>query len=520
MGDGAIGAGGPVLRHPFLQALLAAEVPVDQVIAQAEILGFPPEDLLGLAQALVPSGRGGGAMAPLLLVLGAAARWQPYVARALAYGIRFFEPLVRPCCSEFDSLARLLDEEAWDKLCRTALERLGHPADTWLQAAGAAAAATVLPWLDKDLGLVLDGLELSGFASRAGTWSQVLADTMIFRDGAGPRALSLAPGDPLLLTASDRSLRLHRVSRLRSLEGLETICAVVAVDCPDLERLDFTPPVAVLKGLPGLRQVRSNPQSRLLHLEDCPRLRSIGAAKVWDLCTGDKVTPSHQSLILSRCAALRDLPAGLEVAGHMVLEGMGPIHQWPVSFRVGGDLRIKDCPHIEELPALEVRGCLRVEGASGLRRMAPGTVIGGHLDLRACGQLEGVPRGVKVGGALYLPAHLHRPGPAFEPPEPLLDLPGDRYPVLRELLLGLSFPGLSSPAERNARRDRAEQALESLRRELRDHPRFEAELLWTASEVWRDLSEELWAEEHPMYGSNQADDDLPLAWFRGLLLSA
>ena len=33
-------------------------------------------------------------------------------------------------------------------------------------------------------------------------------------------------------------------------------------------------------------------------------------------------------------------------------------------------------------------------------------------------------------------------------------------------------------------------------------------------------AEELYAAEHPWDGDHDADDDLPLAWFRGLLLSA
>jgi len=233
------------------------------------------------------------------------------------------------------------------------------------------------------------------------------------------------------------------------------------------------------------------------------------------------VTPSHQTLVLSRCPALRDLPGRMDVTGHMLLRRIGPIHSWPSDFRVGGDLRLKDCPDIEELPALEVGGSLRVEGESGLRRLEAGTVIGRHLDLRACSRLEGVPRGVRVGGAMYLPAHLHRQGPAFEAQEPILEVPVDHYPILRTLLLGLSFQGLSRPAERLALRERAETALESLRGEVLANPRVEVELLWTASEVWRDLSEELWAEEHAWScDRNESDDDLPLAWFRGLLLSA
>jgi len=514
-----LGEDKPDARHPYLRALLAAQVPVDQVIVQAETMGFTPEEMLPIAEALVPPGPFGTSMAAVLLLLGTARYWRPFVPWALVYGIRFIEPLLHRRSSEFDPLERLLDGDSWDLLGCNALERLGYPLQKRLGGSVQTAGSTVLPWLEQDLGLVLDGLELTRFASRAQAWSQVLVDCLILRDGAGPVVLGHASGVPW--PATTRSTRLHRVRRLRTLEGLQHVSSLVATDCPRLENLDCTPPIVILKGCPSLRWIRANPRSRLLHLEDCRRLRSIGAERVWDPSLGDRVTPSHQTVVLSRCPALRDLPDQLNVTGHMALRGIGPIQKWPSDFRVGGDLRLKDCPHIEELPALEVRGCLRVEGESGLRRLEPGTVIGRHLDLQACSHLEGIPHGVKVGGAMFLPAHLHRQGPAFEVQEPILEVPVDHYPVLRTLLLGLSFPGLSMPSERRALREHAETALESLRGELVANPRVEAELLWTASEVWRDLSEELWAEQHPRFcDCNESDDDLPLAWFRGLLLSA
>jgi len=519
MGTQDLAKSGPDLRHPYIQALMATQVPADQIILQAEGLAFPPYALLRLAEVLVESGQGESSMAAVLLLLGTVREWRPFVPWARVFGIRFIEPLLHPGCSEFDALVRLLDGPSWDFLCGNALERLGYPLHPRLGGSGKAAVCAVLPWLDKDQGLVLDGLDLARFTSRAQAWSQVLVDTLILRDGAGPLTLGHAPGDAW--STALRSTRLHRVRRVRSLEGLMHISSLVATDCPALEFLDFTPPVTVLKGCSSLRWIRSNPRSRLLHLEDCLRLRSIGAEKVWDHARNEKVTPSHQTLVLSDCPALRDLPGRLDVTGHMLVRRIGPIHLWPSDFRVGGDLRLKDCPRIEELPAVEVGGCLRVEGESGLRRLEPGTVVGRHLDLRACSRLEGVPRGVKVGGAMYLPAHLHRQGAAFKAQESIVEVTVDHYPVLRTLLLGLSFPGLSRAAERLALRQRAELALERLKGEILADPRIEAELLWTASEVWRDLAEELWAEEHPWSSDkNESDDDLPLSWFRGLLLSA
>ncbi len=507
--------------HPYIQALLAAQVPVDQVVLQAEAVGFAPEDLRALAATLVPPGRSGRPMAALLLLLGAAADWRPFLAEGLRLGTRLLEPLLHPACSELDGLVRILDESAWAALRASALLRLGHPLPPELRIAGAEARALLLPWLERDRALVLDGVELTGFASRARAWSQVQVGALVLADGAGPQTLGHGAGEPCRDPGGARSTRLHRVRRLRSLEGLQAVDVLVATACPDLERLDGAPPVTVLKGCPGIREVRSGPRSLLLHLEDCPRLRSIAPAGPREDFWCGQAAPAWRTLVLSGCAALRELPAALNVTGRMILRGMGPIHQWPADFRVGGDLLLRDCARIEELPPLEVRGCLRVEGASGLRRLAAGTIVGRHLDLRACRQLEGVPRGVKVGGALYLPAHLHRQGTVFEPATPLLELPADPYPPLRDLLLGLCFPGLARPAERLAGRDRAEAALDGLRRELKANPRIEADLLWTASEVWRELAEELWAEAHPgCCDWSEPGDDLPLAWFRGLLWSA
>jgi hypothetical protein len=228
----------------------------------------------------------------------------------------------------------------------------------------------------------------------------------------------------------------------------------------------------------------------------------------------------YRTVVLSECCNLRELPICLTVRNHLFLRRMGPFDRWPMDFHIGGDLRIQDCPDIEELPALEVSGSVRVEGESGLRRLAPGSVIGRHLDLRACRHLEAIPRGVKVGGCLYLPDHLHW-SRHWEKPEPLLEMPVDRAPALRTLLMAQRFPELSHPEDRYALRDRAEAVLEGLQHELCENPGLEAELLWTASEAWRELAEQRSRMEKPWKDGLEWDDepesDLPLAWFRGLL---
>jgi len=504
---------GAAFGAPFIQALLAARVPVDQILGQAEALGADPGTLRELAGRLVPPCYNGSTLASRVLALAATRDWLPFLPAVLDGGVELFEGLLRSPASALYPLERLLDEGAWDRLSAAALARLGHPAR--LRGTGPEA----VPWLDRDLGLVQDCLELRGFATRARAWRKVLVDALALRDGAGPRVLGHAVGR-WSRPVAPRATRLFRVDRLRALEDLQHLGILVAVDCPDLERLDATPPVLVLRGCPGVRELQPGAVSRLLHVEDCPRLRSIGAGKVWDDPFPEVIVPTHHTVVLRGCSALRELPGRMHVTGDLVLEDLGPIHRWPADLRIGGDLRLRDCRHFEELPPLEVRGCLEVRGASGLRRLAPGTVVGRHLDLRACADLEGIPRGLSVGGALLLPPHLHRAAGGFQAQEPLLEVPVDAYPALRTLLLGLGFPGLTRPAERQAAKARAEAALDALRRELRQDPRIESELLWTASEVWRDLAEELYAAEHPWDTGNDADDELPLAWFRGLLLSA
>ena len=198
-------------RSPYLQALVATQVPVDQVIAQAETLGYTPEQLLSLGEDLAGDGRGRGSLAALALVLGAAEQWRAFVPRALACGLRLFEPLLRLCGSDLDPLAWLLEQGERRRLYRQILQRLGYP----MHPSGAAVLATVLPWLERGRALVLDRLELEAFASRSGAWEPLLIDTLILRDGTGPLRLGLAPGEPVPDGAGDRVLRLHRVGRLQ-----------------------------------------------------------------------------------------------------------------------------------------------------------------------------------------------------------------------------------------------------------------------------------------------------------------
>jgi hypothetical protein len=518
----AIGKPQEDLLHPYLQALQVAKVPVDQIILQAERLGNTPRELVQIAKLLLPCALAQHSrLVSTCLALGGSRNWKPFVAEARNFGLELIVPLAWPVCGELDSLIVAIGLTRWDGFRRKVLRRLGYPPGLIKHPPSTLNPAGVLPWLEAGMGLISEALELNGFVSSSRHWKQILADALVLRDGQGPRTLTLnhvpwSRGISYYIEL--HSIRLFRVSRLRELKGLEEFTTLVAVDCPDLESLDAAPPTLVLKDCPGISQIPCNPRSRLLHLERCQQLRSIDTGQYWDP-TGCAL--AFRTVLISECPRLLDLPRQMRVDGRMVLRRMGPIRHWPMDLQVGGDLLLQHCPEIEELPALEVSGSLRVEGVSGLRRLAPGSVIGRHLDLRACEHLEGIPRGVQVGGCLYLPPHLHRQSEAFEDPKLLLEMPQDHYPTLRTLLLGLRFLDLSNPEERRALCDRAEVALDNLKQELRQNPRLEAELLWTASEAWRDLSEEQRAEGQPRYmcwEKFESEDELPLAWFRGVLL--
>jgi len=191
------------------------------------------------------------------------------------------------------------------------------------------------------------------------------------------------------------------------------------------------------------------------------------------------------------------------------------------SIRILGDLRIRDCPELEELPAIAVTESLVFDGRCGLCRLAPGTVIGRHLDLRNCARLEDIPRGIRVGGWMHLPQHLLRSAPVMARLEDAPNPAGDRYPDLHALLRGYRFQGLCAPGERAAASAAASAALARLRDEVRRDPRTEVGLLMTATEVWRDLAEEDWRNRAPADQDWDPECEEPcLPWLRELLETA
>jgi len=514
MNDCELGLTENGLEHPLLQTLLAASVPVDQIILQAEALGYPPAEVLRIAEFLLSNNpHWDKTVSSVCLTLGAAQNWKAYVPLARQMGVPLLIPLVWDPLPLFETIAF----EEWLPFSRKVLLRLGYPLCLIDQPQVCANPVEIMPWLESGSGLVADRLEFRHFVSPTKIWENVLTDALVLRDGQGPETISHAPS--IYLSNPERFTRLFRVNRLQRLEGLRDVSSLVAVDCPDLEYLDEAPPSLVLKNCPSIRDIPcGSAHGLLLHLENCLRLQSIGWGEKWDMETGDSYYPEFGTVIVAHCPHLRNLPVRMKTEGHLYLRGMDSFAQWPTEFKIGGDLRIQDCPTIEELPAMEVTGTVCIEGKSGLRRMAPGTVIGKHLDLRACHDLEAAPRGIWVNGCTLLPDHL-RQCAKWENPKPLLDMPVDRYPDLRAVLVSEQFPELAREDERSGLRDRAKAVLAGLRRELQENPALENELLWTASDVWRDLSEERWGRDQPWCYSNDSDDLFPMVWFREIILN-
>jgi hypothetical protein len=321
------------------------------------------------------------------------------------------------------------------------------------------------------------------------------------------------------------TLRIEGLKGLRNISGM-IYEKVTIMDCPDLESLDGPCKELQIVGCPKVSCVGIGPRTNYISLKQCGGLRSI-AYLVEDhpnvIHHDETWANSLEELEVLDCGSLRILPPRLIVRGRMHLQSVGPIESWPWDFQVGDTLLISDCPEIESLPALAVQGSLVVTGESGLRRLSPGTVIGKHLDLRACTQLEDVPRGVRVGGTMFLPEHLnHRRRthfPLLEAESILVEAPEpDLYEDLRMVIKSMRFQDLIHPRKRSQAMDQAEGILCTLKARLEVEPKLESLLLWTASEVWRDLSEEDWAMRNPWDADgNATDEDLPMAWFLGIL---
>jgi len=414
----------PTIRNgplpPFVQALVLMGVHPGLILPQAEALGAGPAELLWIATILIPTTDPVPAMA---LALGSIQRWPALRRQALMLGTSLLTRLVRffvlgngawfPC-NQDETKAWLPDDAQWAVIRIRALRRLGYPGQCI-----PACAIPVVPdapglpepdawaWMDAGNGLVASNLEIQGGASRAREWGPLLVARILLRDCRVPAILHRPA---TWLPSGQASVRLFRVGGLREFTDGCRSSSLIAVGCPDLVKLRATPRALVAKGCPRLTGVTFG-VGGLLHLERCPGIRSLVPAVSAQSMTPrgmKRGTPAItcQSLLLSHCPNLGRLPRRLRVLKNMTLHRMGPITRWPVHFNVDGDLRIRDCPLIEELPRVEVGGSLRVDGRSGLRHLLPGSIFGGDLDLRACAFLEGLPQDLSIGGTLLLPRHL------------------------------------------------------------------------------------------------------------------
>jgi hypothetical protein len=409
------------LLDPFLEALVLTGVHPELIMHQAEALGAGPERLLQIAGILTGTADPVPGMA---LALGSIREWPVLRPQALALGsslltrlVRFFvfrKGTVFPC-NQDGTKAWLPDDARWDGIRIRALRRLGYPRECIPKCAiPLDTDEPVIPepdawaWMDAGNDLVASSLELEGGASRAREWGPLLVARIVLKDCQVPAILHRPD---VWLPSHQSIVRLCRVSGLREFIDDCLSTTLVAVGCPDLMEISSMPRSLVVKDCPSLSRIAFKDFGHLLHLERCPGITSLSpvASARTGLPRGmGGRTPSitYGHLVLAECPNLDHLPGSLRVQKNMTLRRMGPFLRWPVHFEVDGDLRIRDCPLIEELPRVTVGGSLRVAGRSGLRRLLPGSGIGGDLDLRACASLEGLPQDLNIGGALRLPGHL------------------------------------------------------------------------------------------------------------------
>ncbi len=532
------GMGDPVERgqtagplNPGLEAYLltmeAVGLPLHQILPMAEQEGMPLAALIEWADGYLK--RVSCVDEPqdaVVLVFGCVRGWKPLLPLVQRQGEALLQALLMGRHGRLESLASVRDTEFFQTFRTRVLRRLGYPTclaqSHRLKVTAPRHLKRVMAWLGSAGPVLAYDLALVGFQATSQTWGRLHAPRLELRKGSSPEIIDWRadPMDPAHWHRSN-SLHIQRVVGFRQLQGT-TYGEVWLQGCPDLEALAGPCSVLLAEDCPRLKAAWVGTRSHRLKLKRCQALEAL---RPWE-----EEYPSNPSfgsdwifeleeLVIADCGQFRRLPPRLHIKKDLQLQGVGPIHEWPWDFQVGGDFLVSDCSALTALPAVEVHGSLIVTGASGLGRLSPGTIIGKHLDLRACTHLEDFPRGLKVGGSIYLPEHLnHRRQPSggnqMEACE-LLETPlPDLYEDLRLILKVLRFPSLIPAAERVAQRGFAEANLGIFRTRLAQEPRFETLLLWTASEVWRDLAEEAWAASNPLAsGPNESDDDMPMAWF-------
>lgn len=516
----------------YLATLDAAGMPLHQILIQGEKEGISVDDLVQFATDTLRKGTFIDApeKEAIPLVFGCLKRWKSLYTATRKQGLQLLRTMLYGHDSYLEGLLFRGDRDFPGVFQKRVLQRLGYPAclakSLHPRIKSPKHLEQVMAWLGAGEPIISEELELCGFTSISPAWGDLFTLRLVLKNGICPASISwLTDRGTNYYSQLPGSLRIERVQGLRHLDGLTNGKAIL-LDCPDLEGILGPCHDLQVEDCPRLGSVWIGPGSKRVLLKHCSSLRSIKPTAGDELedqfSMSDRVY-ELESLVIEDCGQFRLFPPRIRISSHFHLSGVGPIEQWPWHFQVGDSFRITDCPEIEALPPIEVQGSLVVRGVSGLRRLSPGTSIGKHLDLRACNQLEGIPRGVKVGGSIYLPEHLNhrrREHARVQGETPaLLDVPqADLYESLRTMLIGLQFTALVAPKDRPDARKLAQGILLGMRLRLAQEPQIESLMLWTASEVWRDLSEEVWAAWSPWGNDrNESDEDLPMAWFLALV---
>ncbi len=515
----------------FLHTLELTGVSLCQILRLAEGEGMAPWELVHWTDGFLNRNAFlDSSTEAEVLVFGAIRGWKALLPSVLNQGTPLLKGLLLDEPGQFESLSSLPPHHFGPNLKERILRRMGYPrcltGSPLVTVTASKHLREVMAWLGAGRPVIGYELEFQGFQATSETWGVLSSPYVVLKDGESPACLQWRsdqthPSNWHLPS----SLRIEHVRGCRQLVGYWH-GQVVLKDCPDLESVDGPCQELEVEDCPKFATAVVGDRTKRLSLKGCAGLRSIESQAEDHTPTapfGQVWSSPLEVVEIQDCAHLRILPPRLNIRGRLHLQGVGPIEAWPWDLQVGETFLITDCPDLESLPPVAVQGSLVVTGTSGLRRLSPGTVVGKHLDLRACTQLEDIPRGVKVGGAMFLPEHLNQRRQAYigiaaegpvlmETPQP------DLYEDLRSLLKALRFPDLIPTRERLGAVELADEILLALQARLAVEPRLESLLLWTASEVWRDLAEEDWAARSPWSSDrNESDEDLPMAWFLGLV---
>ena len=478
----------------------------------------------------------------LLLMFGCATNWEGVRAEIEGLGGELIRQLLIRDPGYVQAIRRALPSTAFKRFRKRALARLGM-ASTLAHALKTRGLPfpnqdEVLAWVHAGKPLVGFKVQLEGFHVPGPSWGHFHVSQLTLRKGLSPEVLTWS-SNPICYSRHMHTseLKLEQVSGVRELRvdhfGLSPSDIngraegrLSVTECPDLERVDGALLDLHLVGCRNLKHVVLGRGTRSLILDGCPNVREL---RGWDPHAWESTPPGEdpqcqvENLAIRCCQGLKRLPPRLRVVREFHLSEAGALDGWPWDLHVGGNLHISDCPGFTVLPPMEVMGSLNISGFSRLRRLQPGTIIRGDLDLHACDQLESLPTGLRVGGRVLLPDHLAEalgasPVPLIDP----MELRGASHLALRDhirsLLLGFRFQVLLPTVERPHAQVAALEALRQVRTYLYVEPYNEPLVIWTAEEVWRDLSEAAWAQARPwIEGPNESDEAFPNAWFLNLV---